>query len=62
MLNGMLIFCLNIPVLLVPKFFKFFENLLKDANNIDVNIYNISLISIKKNIKIFLIVYFLIFF
>ena len=34
----MLIFCLNIPVLLVPKFFKFFENLLKDANNIDVNI------------------------
>lgn len=39
MLHGMLNFCLNIPVLLVPKFFKFFENLLKDATNINVFLY-----------------------
>ena len=36
MLQGMLNFCLNIPVLLVPKFFRFFDNLLKDGDNIDV--------------------------
>jgi len=40
MLNGMLNFCLNIPILLVPKFFKFFENLLRDATNINVSQLN----------------------